>query len=212
MACPALLAVRNNERLDSFDIWERKPEYIEKEKESLKQWWGVSNREDLLSKLKWVDEDGGHRNLWKEMSEIRNDADAAVFKAKYPKIEQEAFDRKLEIVRKYDKTFGTKGILGWDYCRLIALCRWGVYSDYITKDEAWRKMMPAARVLQRDFKSWEDLGLNYVVARKFWSQEETRNSGDAFEANFQKLIKDPKSEWSKIPWNTNLAPKVSNGY
>jgi hypothetical protein len=126
MACPALLAVRNNERLDSFDIWERKPEYIEKEKESLKQWWGVSNREDLLSKLKWVDEGGGHRNLWKEMSEIKTDADAAVFKAKYPKIEQEAFDRKLEIVRKYDKTFGTKGILGWDYCRLIALCRWGV--------------------------------------------------------------------------------------
>jgi hypothetical protein len=93
-----------------------------------------------------------------------------------------------------------------------AFSRWGVYSDYITKDEAWRKMMPAARVLQRDFKSWEDLGLNYVVARKFWSQEETRNSGDAFEANFQKLIKDQKSEWSKISWNTDLAPKVSNGY
>jgi hypothetical protein len=73
-------------------------------------------------------------------------------------------------------------------------------------------MMPAARVLQRDFKSWEDLGLNYVVARTFWSHEETQNTGDAFQANFEKLKKDPKSAWSKIPWNTDLAPKVSNGY
>lgn len=146
------------------------------------------------------------------MTEIKNNVDAALFRAKHPDMEQKTFDRQLAIVNKYGKMFGKKGILGWDYCRLIALCRWGVYCNYITKDEAWQKMMPAARALQLNFKSWEELGLNYVVARQFCSKAETLNSGDAYEANFKKLMTDPKSPWKQIPWNTALVSKVSNGY
>ncbi|MBX9693125.1 MAG: DUF1266 domain-containing protein [Cyanobacteria bacterium] len=211
MACPAVLTDGNRERQDSFDIWDRKPEYIEMQKDALRKWWNISNREELLRTLVWLTEGGGHREVWKEMTAIKDNADAAAFKARSG-MDADDFECKLAVVRKHGKAFGDAGILGWDYCRYIALCRWGVYCGYLTKDEAWRKMMPIARILQRNFKSWHDLGWNYVVARKFWSQRQTEISGDSFEATLEKLTKDPKSPWNQIPWNTDLSPQVSNGY
>src|SRR5947208_742465 len=42
---------------------------------------------------------------------------------------------------------GKKSLLGWDYARYIALCRWGFLVGYLSEQEAWDKIMPVARLL-----------------------------------------------------------------
>lgn len=70
---------------------------------------------------------------------------------------------------KYKDEFGEKSIAAWDYDRYISLCGWGYIAGYLSEEEAWQRIMPAARLLQKTFESWIDLGKNHVVGREFWS-------------------------------------------
>ena len=75
---------------------------------------------------------------------------------------------------------------------------------YLTEEEAWERIMYAARTLQSNFDSWKDLGENYLIGREFWSLHQTRDSGDRFRDAYARLLKDPASPWNRHPWETNL--------
>jgi len=110
------------------------------------------------------------------------------------------------VIQRHHKALGDKGILAWDYSRYVALCRWGFASSFLSEDETWQAIMPAARLLQRHFASWSDLGQNYLIGRefwslKFWSLKETQKSGDLYRATYQTLISYSGSPWHKHPWH-----------
>ena len=77
-------------------------------------------------------------------------------------------------------------------------------ADYISEEEAWERIMPVAKMLQKTFDSWEDLGRNYIIGRQFWSYKETQRNGYIFEDAYQRLLDMPSSPWNKYPWNMNL--------
>ena len=85
-------------------------------------------------------------------------------------------------------------------------------ADYLGEEEAWERIMPVARMLQKTFDSWEDLGRNYIIGRQFWSYEETQKNGYVFVDAYQRLLDMPSSPWNKYPWNMNMSysPKQVN--
>jgi hypothetical protein len=111
---------------------------------------------------------------------------------------------RLEVVLQNRRLQGNHGILAWDLVRYIALCRWGYLSGYLSEREAWDRIMPAALRLQVTFDSWQDLQIDYLVGRQFWSAEQTQENGDRFRLIYDQFVHDPNSPWNVIPWTMDL--------
>ena len=155
---------------------------------------------------------GGHRRefdqLARELSAATPEQLAAIKKqvAGNPSV-----SNKVDIVLKYKDVFERKSIAAWDYDRYVSLCGWGYIAGYLSEEEAWQKIMPAARVLQKSFASWEDLGTNHVVGREYWSWKHTQERGDLTRQCYSKLLTDPSSPWKRLKWDTDLSSLQSKG-
>jgi len=208
LATCAVLTEMNAGRHDLLGQMEKTHENISKEKESLRRWWNVENRADLIKSLEWI-ECGGHREDFVVMGRMLFSMTAeqlAELKRKFA--DDPATLNQMEVVFKNWEKMGDKNLMGWDFSRYVALCGWGHLVGYLTEDEAWEKIMPVARLLQKTFNSWEELGANYLVGREFWSLKQTQASGPAARAGYERLCKDANSPWLKYKWNMSLEPSV----
>lgn len=175
---------------------------------TLRKGWGVHNREDLLRSLKWLEE-GGHRRRYDSFARALQQSGQIIarpevsYAADLANIDDEQ-KRTIAVVKIIHKRFGKKGLAGWDFSRYVSLCRWGVHAKYLTEEEAWIKIMPAARMLQSTFSSWAELGYNYRLGRTFWSPMcDERYILDALD----KLKNENTSPWAALPWQVNLLPE-----
>jgi hypothetical protein len=204
LATCAVLTEYNRGRHDVLGGCERTEGNIRCQLELLASWWGIRSRKDLFESLKWI-EDGGHRKIFDELASSLGNLSPeqiAVIGTKFyadPEI-----GNRVAIALRYHKEFGPKSIASWDYARYVSLCGWGYLVGYITEDEAWQRIMPAARLLQRTFGSWEDLGRNYLGGREFWSLRQTIQGGQRMRECYRKLLADSSSPWVVIPWDIDL--------
>ncbi len=204
LATCAVLTESNEDRHDVLGGCDRSPKKIKAWQNSLAKWWNTHNRKELLETLEWI-EDGGHRKVFDEMAYVLSAASPEQLALIRTQVaDNPSASNKVEIVMRYKDTFGKKSITAWDYSRYVALCGWGYIAGYLTKDEAWARIMPAARLLQKTFTSWEDLGTNHVVGREFWSLRQTQKNGDLTRRCFDKLKTDPSSPWKRLDWNMDL--------
>jgi len=95
---------------------------------------------------------------------------------------------------------GPQGLLAWDLARLVAVAGWGYVADYISEEEAWSFIGPAAATLQRSYQSWEDLGQAYVKGAYTWDAAAGADCANRCQA----LLQDPASPWRTVPWGTEL--------
>ncbi len=204
LGCGAMLTEYRHERHDMMLRDYLNQEDIKDIKKTFSEWWDIDDRDSLLKMLRWL-QDGGHSKKFEELGKQVDGMD----EEQYKKFLEENKDKpnkiqKIKIAKKYYKQLGQKRLLGWDYSRYICLCRWGYVVGYISEEEAWQKIIPAARLLQNKFDSWEDLGQNYLIGRQFWSYKETQESGWEIEDAFQRLLDEKTSPWNKYPWNMDL--------
>lgn len=139
----------------------------------LRDWWNVGNHQQAMKTLDWL-EQTGHRERFQEED-------------KRPR-------RKGERQTRY---------LAWDYCRLVWVAGRSYIAGYLTEEEAWQRIMPAAREIQADYSSWREMGEDYLRGRERW-----HNSRDPrFDYVFQLLTNpdDTNSPWNKNEWNTDLS-------
>lgn len=202
LGCAAVLFESNHER---HDILGNIPSKwgVKAWKKRLSEGWGIENREDLLSQIKVLKEQG-HRESFNKMGPMISSLNQEGYEKLVENLDTEEKRHTVKIVRQYYPKVGDKSILGWDYSRIICLCRWGYHVGYITEEEAWEKILSTARILQSTFDSWEDLGQNYLIGRQFWSYQETKEGGYKFEDALQRLLDMPTSPWNLYPWNMNL--------
>lgn len=203
LAASAMLAEGNNEP-HVLLARERSEEYIQAYRRLLDQSWGIKGRSDLLSNLGWL-EQGGHRAEFEQMGAQIDELDEAQYNAVLAKYQDypDTYQR-IVVVRKYHRILGAKSILAWDFCRYINLCRWAYIAGYITEDEAWAKIIPIARQIQKSFSSWQEMGEDYLIGREFWSYTESQRSGEKYRNIYQKLVSDASSPWHYSAWNLNL--------
>jgi len=178
--------------------------------DELKDMWGVYNRADLLTALKWI-ETCGHRTYYEEIvSQVKRSGCDLSQSDLYSEIIKHTWNNpeetlnKFEVVKRFHKTTARKSLIGWDYCRYIHLCRLGCKFGYLSEDEAWNKIINASELLQETFDSWEDLANNYMIGHEFWSYRETVKKNNLFRNCIALLAKNPQSPWKKVSWKTNL--------
>jgi len=174
----------------------------------MREGWNICNRADLLRTLKRLEE-GGHRknydeyvNNLRERGELEPHSDRRYAADLYTLDDPE--ERTLAVVKIIHKRYEKQGLTGWDFSRYVSLCRWGAHAGYLTEEEAWKKIMPVARLLQSTFSSWEELGYNYRLGRTFWSP---MHEEDYILKSLAKLRNECSSPWVALPWNVNLLPE-----
>jgi hypothetical protein len=202
LAVSALLTERNGGHHDLLGEYPPSTESIAGTKRVLSHWWGVEDRAGLLQTLSWLDREG-HRTDF----EARGQRLSALPQVEYQALlaRTEGPDRqKVTLARVHYAALGRKGLVGWDYARYVSLCRWRYHVGYLSEDEAWSFILHAARRVQATFDSWEDLGRNYLIGREYWSYDETRAKGHLYREAYLRLLRDPGSPWTRLPWYTDL--------
>jgi hypothetical protein len=204
LATTAIMFELNGARHDLLGGAVAFPGEVESAMRLLSQWWGVDTRDELLGELKWLQFEG-HRADFEALGRVVDAMSEEQFKAAEAAImadPQQLYS--LQVVRKNHRSLGEQGILGWDLVRFIALCRWGFLAGYLSQQEAWDRIMPAARRLQETFRSWDDLQSNYLIGREYWSLEQTQKNGERYRSIFERLSHEQNSPWNMNPWSMSL--------
>lgn len=144
----------------------------------LRDWWGINNRQDAIRMLDWL-WNNGHR------------------------LSYQSEDRT-----KRGRSHPPIPYLAWDYCRLIWVSGVSYVAGYLTEEESWERIMPAARALQSNYSSWRDMGEDYLRGRQHWNGKRDPQ----FDAIYKLLI-DPRnstSPWNKNDWSADLSDTTTN--
>jgi ankyrin repeat protein len=203
IAATAMLAIINHEGVDTLSSGGS----VIGVRSLLQNSWDISNRDQLLNTLGWIDQ-GGHRQLFSALGARTVNLSPDELRAAVSQLSSEDANSVMVAHRYYEK-YTAQSLAGWDYARYISLCRWGVAAGYITEEEAWPRVMHAAQIIQQTFTSWSELGENYLIGREFWSLSQTKIDGQAMRAIYERLLRDPGSPWNRIPWDLPLEPSSS---
>ncbi len=198
LAASAILSTYNQEPLDTLSAGGS----VLGAKRLLHDSWGISNHDDLLKTLDWIDQ-GGHRQLFSAIGARTSNLSTDELARAVSHLDPENANSVMVAHRYYDR-YSAQSISAWDYARYINVCRWGVTAGYISEEEAWPRVMHAAQILQQTFTSWNEFGENYLIGREFWSLRQTKIDGQAMRTIYQGLLSRPGSPWNRIPWNLSL--------
>lgn len=201
LASCAVLTTANGERHDSLAGCDETDENRAMAARVLKGAWGIENRSDLLDTLEWIETTGHRSEFDAAVSFLAEAPDEKVddLTAKDP-----ALAEKFRIAAEKGDPLGAGGVAAWDYGRYVFLCRRGYLLGYLTEDEAWERIMPAARALQGSYGSWAELGDGYLTGRAFWSAEKP---DPVMERAYRELLDDAGSPWKQLPWDLDLSAK-----
>lgn len=90
----------------------------------------------------------------------------------------------------------------WDYCRTCQLAGMFYVAGYMERQEMMELSVKAARIMQQNYRSWDELILSYIKGYTRWRKEEGGNAEEEIrERNelYQKLKSIPDGPYS-LPW------------
>lgn len=116
---------------------------------------------------------------------------------------REELQDRLEVLEVTGHRAALRGVLGheplaWDLVRAINLARWGHGAGLLSEEEAWGFVLRAAGGLRRRYRSWAELGGDYVLAHDLWAGE----ADPALDEVTRQLL-DPAngdSPWQRLRW------------
>ena len=157
------------------------------QQESLKQSWGVEDRESADETLEWVIEEG-HRTEFADdmkyleecgLGEIPAEERVAALLAVFELTEEEA----VTYVREYEiyENYGEHAIDAWDYCRALNLMSFYHVAGYYEKEEALDKSLEIAKELQAKYTSWDELMESYLCGYEYWAEESSEERRAIYE-------------------------------
>jgi hypothetical protein len=126
----------------------------------LKTSWNISNRKDLKKQIRNLLKTGSRKEYLQEAKELKS----LSAKERKKALKQLSGDLALhyENLQYNWKTWGKKGLLAWDLCRISHLVQWGYIAGYLDREEAQSMIEPAAKKLQKNFNNWEDVVKNWL--------------------------------------------------
>ena len=205
IACAAQLSQRNRQGI--YSLTGERPNQKNRADHlvHLRKDWQINSHDDLLKVLRWLETSGFNQD-WLAYTKMTNreglgEEIGSLVGAISNKTDME---HRLKVVHEYGASLGDRGILAWDLCHYIALCRWGCLVGLLGEKEAYQLIMPAAARLQKTYGSWNQMGDEYLIGRKFCTvgdgkeDEESYNEVDLF------LFTCKSSPWVYLPWATKL--------
>lgn len=163
--------------------------------------WDIAKREELLQELEHLKR-YGHRDEWgKRMQELAK-LSAQELENRLKRIEDEGSrDTTRAMWNAVPRVAKLKsGLLAWDLCRYVAICRWGFAAGLLTEVEAWELIEPVTKQLQKAYASWDELGTAFCIGREIFRPGKNAET----EAAFERLRTGEKSPWRTTGWNLKL--------
>ena len=174
----------------------------------LETWWSIEEREDAVSVLNWLLEEG-HREYYPVvLALIRSEEEAhtsilgSISEEERPEVF--AFYKTLKAdMAELEAGIGVtdadydRGILGWDISRIVLLARTCFDCGYIEEEEAWNLIGIADGLARSEFQSWEELRNSVLIGRTMWGgYEDSLNQVYISED----LLGKDESPWKRIPF------------
>ncbi len=145
----------------------------------LEQSWQIENRKQLITQIRQLIKTGQRKEYKKDAKEMAKFSDKEL-----EEIMSELTDSMRlhyeNVKYNYDK-WEKKGVMAWDLCRVAHLAQWGYLAGYITVGEAQALIEPAAKKLQKNFTSWEDVQNNWLDGYVWWADVDIAASGNEYE-------------------------------
>ena len=153
--------------------------------------WSVTNTATAIQKMRWLDEVGHRESLRRDLGSLANiPASRSYF------------------VSTHRREFEQTHIVAWDYCRLIQVARSSYTAGYLHEKLAWDAVFRAARKLRSTYRSWNEMGDDYILGCQYFNQEDEENPHTRF---VRWLQTSPNSVWKRLPWDIDpeaLGPPV----
>lgn len=160
----------------------------------LKSSWSISSRKDLLKQIRFLMDTGSRKDYKREAKDLK--ALSAKERKKALKQVSGALKTHYDNLQYISDTWGGKGLLAWDLCRISHLAQWGYIADYINLDEAQALLEPAASRLQKSFDNWDDVVNNWLDGYAYANSIEIRSIEKTDYTNrqeiYQKLLSEQK--------------------
>jgi ankyrin repeat protein len=169
--------------------------------------WDVANSDDLMKMFDWVDR-GGYRQQFSMIGARTQNLTPEVLSKAATQLDPESLNSVLVAHRYYGK-YSSQSITGYDYGRYINACRVAVAAGYISEEDAWPRVLHAARILQQTFTSWKEYGENYLIGREFFSLYATKKNGQEMRVAYQGLLSRANSPWNRIAWDLSLQAEAA---
>lgn len=145
----------------------------------LEQSWQIHNRKELLTQIKVLTDTGYRTEYLKEAKEMRS------MSKKKLKIAMKQFVGGVkihyEMVQYNWDTWKKKGLIAWDMCRVSHLAQWGYVAGYLNVREAQAVIQPAAELLQKNFKSWDEVQTNWLDGYALYASIDISQAGNDYE-------------------------------
>lgn len=126
----------------------------------LKSTWNIDSKKSLLKQVRKLLKTGDRTSYRAEAKEMKR------MSKKNLKIAMKQLSGEYlyhyQMVQYNWKTWGNKGLLAWDMCRISHLAQWGYIADYLTLEEAQGMMEPAIKKVKENFSSWEEVQNNWL--------------------------------------------------
>lgn len=178
----------------------------------LHQWWGITNRGDLIDQVWWLLVEG-HRSGFEREREHWRSLDGPAAKQARAMAKQQVGDERLERpvrfdrVRRNERDIVEVDFLAWDLLRAIMLLRNGVAIGYIDERVAADTMLLVAERLQANYGSWEELGSHFERARWHWRATTAPEDAIAVQhdEHRERALLQPGQPRALVPWDARLS-------
>lgn len=160
--------------------------------------WNINSKKTLLLQIQKLLKTGD-RTAYKAEAKEMNAMSKKKLKTAMKQLSGELLYH-YQMVRYNWKTWGKKGLLAWDMCRISHLVQWGYISDYLTLEEAQAVMEPAVIKIKENFSSWEEVQNNWLDGYcLFASIDRTANNTDyTIRKNLYDKLKAEQKEGNKL--------------
>ena len=172
---------------------------------ALKDWWGITTKDELENTLYWLLNGGHNSELLDEYFELNLENYTST--TNNYNTEEKIIN---QIIFEAYSRYGNKAILGWDLSRAMQIIASAYIAEYYTYEEAMDKSLSIAKLIQKSFNSWEELVNSYLLGHKYWfhSNFQTENvhykNTPEYREKIYAQIKSFKISPYTIPWNLKL--------
>lgn len=202
LALGAILSQYNNENISTLKS-NLLPAGL---RQMMSEWWGITNRQSALETLDWLKREG-HRTEYNSVYDVLVVGGVTTCAALPDADQSLCRDSDIKAVHDIAKQVhdqaGDKTLIAWDFGRLIDVTRWCYTMGWLSEEEAWTYIIPAAIEIQETYNSWEEFGRHYILGRAYWMRDMNANGA---QENILKFLINEKNAtpWTTISWEVEL--------
>ncbi len=170
----------------------------------LADWWDIETAGQLEYQLEWLEHEGHGKDFAKDFAAIGKLSDRAFEQRLAAKDVDEDERLRLKAIRKHSprvKTLEGRPV-GLGLFQIRGALRWGHAAGFVSDEDAWKRMNKVIVLLQKSYKSWDELGEVYCIGCDCWNPGPNEETWNAYES----LLSQESSPWRTTPWDLKLTP------